>query len=108
MPGQEVVFGFGAPSDISEAPGLLRMAQQADRDGLLGVLGQRRRVRVGGEGDLLERRGEDRGLQRLAGVRGELVVGGRGGPGRVGLDVVQRVQVRLQQVRDDRRVRGEE
>ena len=34
MPGQEVVFGFGAHSGIDEAPELLRMAQQADRDGL--------------------------------------------------------------------------
>jgi alkanesulfonate monooxygenase SsuD/methylene tetrahydromethanopterin reductase-like flavin-dependent oxidoreductase (luciferase family) len=30
----EVVFGFGAHSDIGEAAELLRMAQQADRDGL--------------------------------------------------------------------------
>jgi alkanesulfonate monooxygenase SsuD/methylene tetrahydromethanopterin reductase-like flavin-dependent oxidoreductase (luciferase family) len=34
VPGQEVVFGFGAHSGIDEAPKLLRMAQQADRDGL--------------------------------------------------------------------------
>lgn len=34
MPGQEVVFGFGAHSSIDEAPDLLHMAQQADRDGL--------------------------------------------------------------------------
>ncbi len=34
MTEQEVVFGFGAHSGISEAPGLLRTAQQADRDGL--------------------------------------------------------------------------
>lgn len=34
MPGQEVVFGFGAHSGIDEVPELLRMAQQADRDGL--------------------------------------------------------------------------
>jgi alkanesulfonate monooxygenase SsuD/methylene tetrahydromethanopterin reductase-like flavin-dependent oxidoreductase (luciferase family) len=32
--GPQVVFGFGAHSDIDEAPELLRMAQQADRDGL--------------------------------------------------------------------------
>jgi alkanesulfonate monooxygenase SsuD/methylene tetrahydromethanopterin reductase-like flavin-dependent oxidoreductase (luciferase family) len=32
--GKDVVFGFGAHSDIGEAPELLRMAQQADRDGL--------------------------------------------------------------------------
>ncbi|MEU7800377.1 LLM class flavin-dependent oxidoreductase [Micromonospora arborensis] len=31
---QELVFGFGAHSDISDGPELLRMAQQADRDGL--------------------------------------------------------------------------
>jgi alkanesulfonate monooxygenase SsuD/methylene tetrahydromethanopterin reductase-like flavin-dependent oxidoreductase (luciferase family) len=30
----EVVFGFGAHSDIDDGPELLRMAQQADRDGL--------------------------------------------------------------------------
>jgi len=32
--GPQVVFGFGAHSDIGEAPELLRMARQADRDGL--------------------------------------------------------------------------
>jgi alkanesulfonate monooxygenase SsuD/methylene tetrahydromethanopterin reductase-like flavin-dependent oxidoreductase (luciferase family) len=31
---REVVFGFGAPSDIDDGPELLRMAQQADRDRL--------------------------------------------------------------------------
>jgi alkanesulfonate monooxygenase SsuD/methylene tetrahydromethanopterin reductase-like flavin-dependent oxidoreductase (luciferase family) len=31
---QEVVFGFGAHSGIDDAPALLRMAQQADHDGL--------------------------------------------------------------------------
>ncbi|MEV4495786.1 LLM class flavin-dependent oxidoreductase [Micromonospora arborensis] len=31
---QELVFGFGAHSDIGDGPELLRMAQQADRDGL--------------------------------------------------------------------------
>ncbi|GAA0423945.1 N5,N10-methylene tetrahydromethanopterin reductase [Acrocarpospora corrugata] len=30
----ELVFGFGAPSGVGEAPELLRLAQQADRDGL--------------------------------------------------------------------------
>ena len=30
----EVVFGFGAPSGIDDGPELLRLAQQADRDGL--------------------------------------------------------------------------
>jgi alkanesulfonate monooxygenase SsuD/methylene tetrahydromethanopterin reductase-like flavin-dependent oxidoreductase (luciferase family) len=34
MTGQEVFFGFGTPSEVGEAPELLRMAQQADRDGL--------------------------------------------------------------------------
>jgi alkanesulfonate monooxygenase SsuD/methylene tetrahydromethanopterin reductase-like flavin-dependent oxidoreductase (luciferase family) len=34
MPEQEIVFGFGAHSGIGEAPELLRMVQQADRDGL--------------------------------------------------------------------------
>ncbi len=34
MPLREVVFGFGAHSDIDDGPELLRMAQQADRDGL--------------------------------------------------------------------------
>lgn len=34
VPVQDVVFGFGAHSVIGEAPELLRMAQQADRDGL--------------------------------------------------------------------------
>lgn len=34
MPGQSAVFGFGAHSGIDEVPELLRMAQQADRDGL--------------------------------------------------------------------------
>jgi alkanesulfonate monooxygenase SsuD/methylene tetrahydromethanopterin reductase-like flavin-dependent oxidoreductase (luciferase family) len=33
-PGQEVVFGFGAHSGIDEVPELLRMARQADGDGL--------------------------------------------------------------------------
>jgi alkanesulfonate monooxygenase SsuD/methylene tetrahydromethanopterin reductase-like flavin-dependent oxidoreductase (luciferase family) len=32
--GPQVVFGFGAHSDIDEAPELLRMAQRAERDGL--------------------------------------------------------------------------
>jgi alkanesulfonate monooxygenase SsuD/methylene tetrahydromethanopterin reductase-like flavin-dependent oxidoreductase (luciferase family) len=31
---KEAVFGFGAHSDIDDGPELLRMAQQADRDGL--------------------------------------------------------------------------
>ncbi|WP_433478666.1 LLM class flavin-dependent oxidoreductase [Spirillospora sp. CA-142024] len=34
MPVQEVLFGFGAHSGIDDGPELLRMAQQADRDGL--------------------------------------------------------------------------
>jgi alkanesulfonate monooxygenase SsuD/methylene tetrahydromethanopterin reductase-like flavin-dependent oxidoreductase (luciferase family) len=34
VPRQEVVFGFGAHSGIGEAPELLRLARQADRDGL--------------------------------------------------------------------------
>ncbi|MGW6504255.1 LLM class flavin-dependent oxidoreductase [Nonomuraea angiospora] len=34
MSGHDVVFGFGAHSSVGEAPELLRMAQQADRDGL--------------------------------------------------------------------------
>jgi alkanesulfonate monooxygenase SsuD/methylene tetrahydromethanopterin reductase-like flavin-dependent oxidoreductase (luciferase family) len=34
VPGQDVVFGFGADSVIGEVPELLRMTQQADRDGL--------------------------------------------------------------------------
>jgi alkanesulfonate monooxygenase SsuD/methylene tetrahydromethanopterin reductase-like flavin-dependent oxidoreductase (luciferase family) len=34
VPGQDVVFGFGADSVIGETPELLRMTQQADRDGL--------------------------------------------------------------------------
>jgi alkanesulfonate monooxygenase SsuD/methylene tetrahydromethanopterin reductase-like flavin-dependent oxidoreductase (luciferase family) len=34
MPVQEVVFGYGAHSGIDDVPGLLRMAEQADRDGL--------------------------------------------------------------------------
>jgi alkanesulfonate monooxygenase SsuD/methylene tetrahydromethanopterin reductase-like flavin-dependent oxidoreductase (luciferase family) len=34
VPGQEVVFGFGAHSGIGEAPELLSLAQQADRDGI--------------------------------------------------------------------------
>jgi alkanesulfonate monooxygenase SsuD/methylene tetrahydromethanopterin reductase-like flavin-dependent oxidoreductase (luciferase family) len=34
MVGQDVVFGFGAHSEIAEGPELLRMALQADRDGL--------------------------------------------------------------------------
>ncbi|MFI7701535.1 LLM class flavin-dependent oxidoreductase [Nonomuraea sp. NPDC049480] len=34
MSGHDVIFGFGAHSSIDEAPELLRMAQQADRDGL--------------------------------------------------------------------------
>ncbi|GIF44488.1 hypothetical protein [Actinoplanes xinjiangensis] len=31
---ERIVFGFGAHTDISEGPELLRAAQQADRDGL--------------------------------------------------------------------------
>jgi alkanesulfonate monooxygenase SsuD/methylene tetrahydromethanopterin reductase-like flavin-dependent oxidoreductase (luciferase family) len=34
LPGQKVVFGFGAHSGVDEVPELLRTAQQADRDGL--------------------------------------------------------------------------
>jgi alkanesulfonate monooxygenase SsuD/methylene tetrahydromethanopterin reductase-like flavin-dependent oxidoreductase (luciferase family) len=34
MPAQDVIFGFGAHSGADEAPELLRMARQADRDGL--------------------------------------------------------------------------
>jgi alkanesulfonate monooxygenase SsuD/methylene tetrahydromethanopterin reductase-like flavin-dependent oxidoreductase (luciferase family) len=34
MPVQKVVFGYGAHSGIDDVPGLLRMAEQADRDGL--------------------------------------------------------------------------
>ncbi|WP_036325267.1 LLM class flavin-dependent oxidoreductase [Microbispora sp. ATCC PTA-5024] len=34
MPVDDVVFGFGAHSGIDDIPELLRMAQQADRDGL--------------------------------------------------------------------------
>jgi len=34
LSGQEVVFGFGAHSEIDEVPELLRTARQADRDGL--------------------------------------------------------------------------
>jgi alkanesulfonate monooxygenase SsuD/methylene tetrahydromethanopterin reductase-like flavin-dependent oxidoreductase (luciferase family) len=34
VPGQDAVFGFGAHSGIGEAPELLRLAQQADHDGL--------------------------------------------------------------------------
>ncbi len=34
MPEREVVFGFGAHSGIDDGPELLRMAQQADEDGL--------------------------------------------------------------------------
>lgn len=34
MPGQDVVFGFGAHSGTGEVPELLRAARQADRDGL--------------------------------------------------------------------------
>jgi alkanesulfonate monooxygenase SsuD/methylene tetrahydromethanopterin reductase-like flavin-dependent oxidoreductase (luciferase family) len=34
LSGHDVVFGFGAHSGIDEGPELLRMAQQADRDGL--------------------------------------------------------------------------
>ncbi|MFI0406783.1 LLM class flavin-dependent oxidoreductase [Actinomadura sp. 3N508] len=34
MPVQNVVFGFGAHTGVGDVPGLLRLAQQADRDGL--------------------------------------------------------------------------
>ncbi|MEV4580938.1 LLM class flavin-dependent oxidoreductase [Nonomuraea jabiensis] len=34
LSGHDVIFGFGAHSGVDEAPDLLRMAQQADRDGL--------------------------------------------------------------------------
>jgi alkanesulfonate monooxygenase SsuD/methylene tetrahydromethanopterin reductase-like flavin-dependent oxidoreductase (luciferase family) len=34
LPAQEVIFGFGAHSGIDDGPELLRMVQQADRDGL--------------------------------------------------------------------------
>jgi alkanesulfonate monooxygenase SsuD/methylene tetrahydromethanopterin reductase-like flavin-dependent oxidoreductase (luciferase family) len=34
LSGHDVIFGFGAHSSVDEAPVLLRMARQADRDGL--------------------------------------------------------------------------
>jgi alkanesulfonate monooxygenase SsuD/methylene tetrahydromethanopterin reductase-like flavin-dependent oxidoreductase (luciferase family) len=34
VPGQQVIFGFGAHSGVDEVPELLSTAQQADRDGL--------------------------------------------------------------------------
>ncbi|NJP91933.1 LLM class flavin-dependent oxidoreductase [Nonomuraea sp. FMUSA5-5] len=34
MPAHDVIFGFGAHSDVDDGPELLRMVQQADRDGL--------------------------------------------------------------------------
>src|SRR6266542_1213934 len=34
LSGQEVIFGFGAHTDVEDVSELLRMAQQADRDGL--------------------------------------------------------------------------
>src|SRR6202023_1956652 len=69
-----------------EDPVQVDRLEQPDRGGLLRVLGQRRRVRVVGEGDLLKRRADHLGRQRLAGVGGELVVGVRLRLRRVGLD----------------------
>ncbi|AQZ67087.1 similar to Coenzyme F420-dependent N5 N10-methylene tetrahydromethanopterin reductase and related flavin-dependent oxidoreductases [[Actinomadura] parvosata subsp. kistnae] len=34
MPAHDVIFGFGAHSNVDDGPELLRMVQQADRDGL--------------------------------------------------------------------------
>lgn len=34
MSGQDVVFGFGAPTGVDDVPQLLQLARQADRDGL--------------------------------------------------------------------------
>lgn len=34
LPAHDVIFGFGAPHEIDDVPELLRMAAQADRDGL--------------------------------------------------------------------------
>src|SRR5208337_5350443 len=50
------------------------LIEQAERFGLRGVGRQRGRVRVVGEGDLLERRRDDARLERLAGVGGQLGV----------------------------------
>src|SRR5262249_30302859 len=79
-----------------EDAGQVDRLEQPDADGLPRVLGQRCRVRVDGERDLLERGAEHLGLERLAGVGGKLVVGGRRGRGGIGLDVVDRLDVRLQ------------
>ena len=73
-----------------------------------GVGRQRGRVRVVGEGDLLERRRDDARLERLAGVGGQFRVRVRLRGGRAGLDEVVRLDLRLDQVGDDRRMRGKE
>src|SRR5215472_12893658 len=94
-------------AEIEDA-GQVDRLEQPDARGLPRVLGQRCRVRVDGKRDLPERGVEHRSLERLAGVGGELIVGGRRGGGRIGLDVVDRPDVRLQQVGDDVRTGGKE
>src|SRR5215469_14268261 len=90
--------------DAAEADRL----EQADAGGLTRVLGQRRRVRVVGERDLLERLVQHRRLEGLARVGGELGVRVRLGLRRVRLDEVAGLNLRLQQVVDDARVSGQE
>ena len=81
-----------------EDPAQVDRLEQAERDGLRGVGRQRGRVRVVGEGDLLERRRDDARLERLAGVRGQFRVRVRLRRGRVGLDEGVRLDLGLEQV----------
>src|ERR1700689_2824550 len=82
--------------------------EQSQRGGLLCVGGKRCRVRVIGKRDLLERRREDAGLERLAGQGSQFRVDIRLGGGGVALDEVVGLDLCLQQVGDDGGVRGEE
>src|SRR5580704_3801037 len=91
-----------------EDPAQVDWLEQAERYGLRGVARQRGRVRVVGEGDLLEGRRDDARLERLAGVGAQLRVRVRLGGGGAGLDEGIGLDLRLEQVRNDRGVRGQE
>src|SRR5690348_4589342 len=75
--------------------------EQTELHRLGGVGLQRGRVRVVGEGDLLERCRDEVCLQRLAGIGGQFRVGVGLRLGGVGLDEVVRLDLRLEQVGDD-------
>src|SRR6266498_5100323 len=82
--------------------------EQADVLGVLRTGVQRGRDRVVRERQVLERGGQDVVLERLAAERGELGVGGLLGVGVVRLDVLDRLDVALQQLRHRPRVLLEE